>query len=141
VFGRLCRCLEAPLFLLYVLHTPRGEGEPGRYQSQEIDHGELDAFLARFAGLLANDGRFDLWAYSPEQDATVVWDRHNQIYGYGASDCFEAALRGLGLTSGEIPVLGEHIHHYRSEYDEDARALLDSMNWIRTPLRPQDEQR
>jgi len=140
VFGKLSACLEPPLFLLYVLHTPRGEGEPGRYQSTEIDHAALNAFLTRFEAYLANDARFDLWAYSPAARATVVWDRHNTIFAYGNGACFEATLRALGFTAGELPLLGEHMHHYRAEYDADARAILEAFDWHRTDLRPQDEQ-
>jgi hypothetical protein len=140
IFRALCTCLEAPFFLLYILHTPRGEGEPGRYQSQEIGHSELAVFLTRFGDFLANDGRFDIWAYAPTDNQTVVWDRHDQIFAYGARDCYEAVLKTLGFVAGEIPALGEHIHHYRQEYDADATVLLDALNWIRTPLRPSDEQ-
>ena len=33
---RLSALLPEPFYVLYVLHTPRGEGEPGRYQSTEL---------------------------------------------------------------------------------------------------------
>ncbi|HXC54996.1 MAG TPA: hypothetical protein VNU97_06855 [Rhizomicrobium sp.] len=140
ILGKLCACLEAPLFILYVLHTPRGEGEPGRYQSEEIDHDALNAFLARFGDYLSEDGRFDLWVYAPSQNATVAWDRHNVIFAYGATPCYEQALRALGFDRGELPVLGDHMHHYKGEYDADAAALLTAFDWHRTPLRPEDEQ-
>ena len=83
VFERLVATLQAPYILLYVLHTPRGEGEPGRYQSPELSRNELDAFISQFGAYLSADARFDLWAYSPKEQATVVWDRHNQLFAYG----------------------------------------------------------
>src|SRR5881392_3164520 len=61
VFLRLARCLEEPLFLLYVLHTCRGEADPGRYQSPELSFRELENFIEEFRPFLSGDGRFDLW--------------------------------------------------------------------------------
>lgn len=79
VFLQLASCLTAPLYLLYVLHASRGEAQPGRYQSPSVTFSELSDFVAMFADYLSGDSRFDLWAYSPADDATVVWDRHNLI--------------------------------------------------------------
>lgn len=64
--------MTAPLFLLYVLHTPRGEGEAGRYQSPPLAAGDVTAFLKRFGSFLANDSRCDLWVHSPADAATIV---------------------------------------------------------------------
>lgn len=72
VFECLVGCLEPPYFLLYVLHTPRGEGEAGRYQSPEVSREEFRAFTAHFGDYLTADARFDLWAHSPLEQATVV---------------------------------------------------------------------
>jgi hypothetical protein len=47
-FHRLVETMIAPFSVLYILHKPRGEGEPGRYQSQEISGEQLDSFLRRF---------------------------------------------------------------------------------------------
>ncbi len=47
VFQALAGRLTPPFLLLYVLHMPRGTGEPGRYQSPEIDAAALRAFLHR----------------------------------------------------------------------------------------------
>lgn len=141
IFRRLVLTLAPPYVLLYVLHTPRGEGEPGRYESEPLTATRLEAFIDRFAGLLRHDGRFDLWAFAPEEDATVVWDRHNLLYGYGPIDRFTACLRSLGFHEGTPTVPSPHCHKYRAEYDADATALLADLDWIRKPLRPEDEQR
>jgi len=141
VFETLACGLEAPLFLLYVLHTPRGEGPAGRYQSPPLELAEVEGFLRRRAAYLASDARFDLWAHSPSQSATVVWDRHDVVFGYGPLDAYEARLRALDFSrvpSLEVDV--PHVHHYRVDFDIDARAVLADFDWHRADLRPEDEQ-
>jgi len=140
VFARLTACLEPPYHLLYVLHTPRGEGAAGRYQSPPLGHAELRAFMAEFGAFLARDARFDLWAHSPAENATVVWDRHNQLFGYGPLDRFAAELRALGFVPGEPEVAAPHEHHYHAGFDAQAAALLRAFDWSFSPLRAEDEQ-
>ncbi|MFO1070725.1 MAG: hypothetical protein U1E14_19570 [Geminicoccaceae bacterium] len=132
--------LTPPLFLLYVLHTPRGEGEPGRYQSDEIDAAELQAFLASYGRFLAADSRFDLWFHSPADRATLVWDRHNLLHAYGMTDVLVPSLRAMGFRDGDVIVPVPHAHYYHAELDELAAALLANRGWNRTPLQPGDEQ-
>ena len=139
-FERLVQVLEAPYLLLYVLHTPRGEAAAGRYQSPELSKDQFHAFLAEFGEFLRADSRFDIWAYSPAERATVVWDRHNQLFAYGPLERFAAELRSLGFQSGVLDVNFPHQHHYRPEYDEQASALLNTFEWSHSPLRPEDEQ-
>lgn len=140
VIKRLTAELPAPFFLLYILHTPRGEGEPGRYQSQEIDHAGLDKFLSSYGAFLSGDARHDLWIYSPDIEATIVWDRHNLLYAYGPVDEFIQALRAMGFREGNPNVSFDHIHYYREEFDSDAKSLLSALPWAYSPLRPEDEQ-
>jgi hypothetical protein len=140
VFVRLVACLTPPYYLLYVLHTPRGEGQAGRYQSPKLSLPELTTFVSEFKTFLAQDARFDLWAHSPAERATVVWDRHNQLFAYGPLARFESELRALGFSLGnpEIPV--PHEHHYRAEFDSLAGRVLKSLEWSYSPLQPEDEQ-
>lgn len=140
IFRRLVCTLEPPYFLLYVLHTPRGEGEPGRYQSPELSVQSLQAFMLEFGEFLAQDARFDIWAYSPSDRATVVWDRHNRIFAYGPLPRFETELRTLGFSQGVVTVPGPHEHCYRSEFDEMAKEVLCAFDWSYSPLQPEDEQ-
>jgi hypothetical protein len=140
VFRRLAQYLEPPLFLLYVLHTPRGEGEPGRYQSTPVSNTELNSFLDHFSQFLSGDGRFDLWVYSSAQQATVVWDRHNLIFAYGPLNNFESCLLALGFSHGTPSADFGHMHHYRPELDSAAREMLEYFRWSHTPLKPGDEQ-
>ncbi len=140
VLLRLVECLTPPFFVLYVLHTPRGEGEPGRYQSPQLELGALQSFVSRFASFFAGDARFDLWVHSPSAQGTVIWDRHNLVYGYGPIECFSGALGLLGFSEGKPSVPNPHMHRYRQELDEDAKALLSAYAWQYSPLRPEDEQ-
>lgn len=139
-FERLALCLAPPYFLLYVLHTPRGEGEPGRYQSSETSAEEFRFFIAKFGSYLSADARFDFWLHSPSEKATVVWDRHNQLFAYGPLDRFAAELQALGFSQGKCAVPAPHQHHYRSECDGNAAELLSWRSWQRSPLRLEDEQ-
>jgi hypothetical protein len=137
---KLIECLTPPFFVLYVLHTPRGEGNPGRYQSPSLDLGELRTFLSRFAHFFAGDARFDLWVHSPSVNGTIVWDRHNLIYGYGPLGCFYQALRSIGFSEGSPAIPGPHMHHYRQELDVEAAAILSVFSWLYSPLHSEDEQ-
>jgi len=139
-FRCLTDVLKPPFFALYILHTSRGEGDEGRYQSPEISKDELHGFLDRFSEYLSGDARFDLWVYSPDDKSTVVWDRHNYLYAYGPMEKFSSTLSAHGFTEGAVGQLGEHMHHYREEFDADARAMLGWFDWILTPLKPGDEQ-
>lgn len=140
VFERMVLKMEPPYFLLYVLHTPRGEARPGRYQSPVIEAVELRAFIERFSAFLGADARFDIWTHSPSENATVVWDRHNLLYGYGPVGVFASELRALGFVEGDFKVPVPHQHHYRKECDEDAQELLRFFQWSYSPLRPEDVQ-
>lgn len=140
IFRRLAALLTPPYFLLYVLHTQRGEGEEGRYQSTELDSGTLQSFLDRFSAYFSSDGRFDLWLYTPDPTATVVWDRHNLIHCYGPHDRFVEAFRALGFHPGIVDISFPHQHYYRAEFDGDAADVLAAFDWIRTSLRPEDIQ-
>ncbi|WP_457422576.1 hypothetical protein [Roseateles sp. P5_E7] len=139
-FERLVLCLEPPYRLLYVLHTPRGEAEAGRYQSAEVSPEQFHAFMARFGNYLSSDARFDVWAHSATEAATVVWDRHNQLFAYGPLDKFSAELDALGFSEGDAGISFAHQHHYRQEFDADAAALLEFFSWSHSPLREEDEQ-
>lgn len=140
VFIALIDRLDGPFHLLYVLHTPRGEAEHGRYQSSRIDKADVLRWLRRFADYLRADSRFDLWAHSPDDNATLVWDRHNRLFAYGPLDDFDAALRGRGFVEGDAIIPSPHEHHYRTVCDAEARTLIASQDWSWSPLRPEDEQ-
>ncbi|MDD3446510.1 MAG: hypothetical protein PHS60_13940 [Zavarzinia sp.] len=141
LFARLVRLLPPPFYVLYILHTTRGEGETGRYQSDELSAQELSRLLDRYASFFAGDGRHDLWVHSPGSGFTLVWDRHNFLFVEGEPlDDIRRVLMDLGFHEGRLEPLEAHAHHYRAEFDEDAASLLDEIDWHRTPLRPEDVQ-
>lgn len=143
LFRELAASLAAPLFLLYVLHTPRGEGLAGRYQSPPLDSQQVDDFLAAFAAYLSGDARHDIWVHSASDGRTLIWDRHDLIFAEGAPlEDISAALESKGYARGAVRRLsaGPHVHYYRAEFDADAAALLAHFSWTRTDLRPGDEQ-
>lgn len=140
VFEALTLSLEPPYYLLYVLHTPRTELEAGRYQSPPLSAEELRAFLKEYSAYLAGDSRFDLWAHSPNEQATIVWDRHNLLFGYGPLERYESVLASLGFEAGQPEIPTPHIHHFRPEFDSKANQLLKRWAWERSPLQPEDEQ-
>lgn len=143
LFRALVGRLADPLFLLYVLHTPGGEGAAGRYQSPPLDSLQLDDFLADFTTYLAGDARHDVWVHSANDGRTLVWDRHDLIYAEGAPlEDIAAALEAIAFESGVVPRAGAdtHVHYYRPEFDADAAAVLARFDWTRSDLRPEDEQ-
>lgn len=139
VFKQLVECLEPPYLLLYVLHTPRGEADPGRYQSPAMTREEFEDFVSLFSAYFKADARFDLWAHSPSEGATVVWDRHNQLFAYGPTERFVQRLGAMGFSPGKLEIPA-HAHYYRAECDDMARQLMSALEWIHSPLRPEDEQ-
>ena len=139
-FERLVSALVPPYSLLYVLHTPRGEGEPGRYESAPLSAESFRVFMARFGRYLASDARFDLWAYSSASKGTVVWDRHDLLFAYGPVERFTEELRQIGFSEGEAVVPVPHQHYYWAEFDTDAADLLRALAWSHSPLEREDEQ-
>lgn len=136
----MVECLEPSYYLLYVLHTPRGEAPPGRYQSPEVTLAEVVGFLEKFGPFLSADARFDLWAHSPSDNATIVWDRHDQIFGYGPLDRYSSKLVSMGFAPGHPSVPTPHEHYYRVEFDDFAKEIMTAFDWSFSSLHPEDEQ-
>lgn len=114
----------------------------GRYQSPALSGDEIDQFITRFTEYFLADGRFDLWVHSRESNATVVWDRHDKLFAYGPLAEFETALHALSFSPGEpeTSLSMAHVHHYRSECDDDARAVLAALDWQYSLLKSEDVQ-
>ena len=140
LFKAMLALLQGPVRLLYVLHTPRGEAAPGRYESPALSLEEATHFIERFADFLAADGRFDLWAHSATDRATVVWDRHDQLFCYGPVDRFASRLRELGFSAGNVDIPAPHRHHYHKDMDTLAAGVMCAFEWHHSPLKPEDEQ-
>ena len=131
---------QEPFYILYVLHTPRGEGEPGRYQSPELFHSEIINFVEKYKKFFKVDSRFDIWVHSPDSESTIVWDRHDLIHCYGVLDQCEKVLKESSFPSGEPSINFVHAHHYHAEFDIQAKSLLDEFDWSYSFLKPNDVQ-
>lgn len=136
----LAQPLEGPFFLLYVLHTPRGGHQPGRYESQPLAYAQAAEVLRQFQPYLEQDARHDLWLHAAGSDATLVYERHNLIYAYGPLAQLAAALRASALAEGAVSIPAPHAHRYHAAFDADEARLLQALDWHRTPLHPEDEQ-
>jgi hypothetical protein len=134
---RLLQLLDEPFTLLYVLHTPRG-GRPGRYQSPELTRQETTEALKRFASYLTSDSRHDLWFHS--SSGLLVWDRHDVVYFYGELAVAEEVLRAAGFSEGSVAIPSPHAHNYHAVFDSDEKSFVAAFDWIRSDLRPEDEQ-
>ncbi len=136
----LTECIEEPFQLLYVLVVSRGS-EPGRYQGEySFTRVQLQEFLTSHSSFFEQDARHDLWIRSESRDGLLVYDRHNVIYAYGPLDRFIPALTSNGLVeSEEVRFPSPHTHHYHAEFDIEEKRLLQSEQWIVSPLQTGDE--
>jgi hypothetical protein len=136
----LLRVMPEPYGILYVLVVPRTEAEAGRYQAEDFKpRNETESFLNRFKEFFENDGRHHIWIASPPGPDTLVYDRHNVIYGYGRVPEFERVVLAHGLSRvEEIKFPSPHAHHYNEAFDGDEKDLLRYWPWLRSPLRGND---
>jgi hypothetical protein len=136
----LLELLPEPIWVLYVLVTPRSEAAAGRYQSATPHRREeILALLDRFGDFLANDGRHNLWLAAPPAGQLVL-DRHEVIYAYGPMAEMAAELKEKDFTEVEMvrtPV--PHSHHFHAELDGDECAMLDYWEWIHSELQETDD--
>nr|BFD42352.1 hypothetical protein FFPRI1PSEUD_38510 [Pseudomonas sp. FFPRI_1] len=94
-----------------VLHTGRGGGQQGRYQSPALSLQGVTGFIHEFNTYLSSAGRFDRWQHSPGQQATVLWDRHNLLNAHGPPEDYAPTLRALGFSHGEPQLPVPDTHH------------------------------
>jgi hypothetical protein len=132
--------LPEPLWVLYVLVTPRSEAAAGRYQSAKPHkREEILAMLDRFEDYLASDGRHNLWLAAPPAGQLVL-DRHEVIYAYGPMAEILGRLKENGFAEvGAIRTPVPHSHHFHEELDEDEHAMLEYWEWIHSELQETDD--
>jgi hypothetical protein len=136
----LLQVMSEAFGILYVLVVPRGENEPGRYQtSNPVSREQAEEFLKRFREFFENDGRHDIWVASMSSPDQLVYDRHNVIYAYGSLPEFEKVLSGRGLTNVEsVRFPSPHTHNYHAAFDQDEQDVLRHWDWRRSPLHESD---
>lgn len=136
----LAATLNGPFYVLYVLHTPRAGGEPGRYQSKALTYDEFSTLLERFKNYFEHDSRHDLWLHSPGTNTTIVYDRHNLIYLYGFTNDQLSIIEQRGLERNPINMPVPHVHHYHADYDVCEAQIIGEYEWVKSPLRDEDRQ-
>jgi len=136
----LLELLPEPLWVLYVLITPRSEAAAGRYQSATTHtRAEVVALLERFEDYFAGDGRHNLWLAAPPA-GQLVFDRHEVIYAYGPLGEIAARLKAKGFAEVEmIRVPVPHSHHFHEERDGDEKAILEYWEWGLGALQETDD--
>ena len=136
----IAECMQEPFLLLYVLAIPRGGGKAGRYQSSHsFTFAQLKKFLESYADFFQQDGRHNLWIRSSDEQ-TLVYDRHNVIYAYGAQAQLIPILETSGIIeSHQVRFPVPHSHHYHAEFVSEETRLLNGQEWIISSLRPGDE--
>jgi hypothetical protein len=132
--------LPEPLWVLYVLITPRSEAPAGRYQSAKPHtREEVLGLLDRFEEYFACDGRMNLWLAAPGAGQLVL-DRHEVIYGYGPIAEMVERLKKKHFVEVEmIRVPVPHSHHFHEEMDADESAVLEYWEWVPSELQETDD--
>ncbi len=136
----LLTLLPEPLWVLYVLVTPRSEAPAGRYQSSKPHtREEVLALLDRFEEYLASDGRHNLWLAAPPA-GQLVFDRHEVIYAYGPLAEIVARLKEKTFAEVEmIRVPVPHSHHFHEALDGDEHEILAHWEWVPSELQETDD--
>jgi hypothetical protein len=132
--------LPEPIWVLYVLITPRCDAPAGRYQSATPHtRAEVLALLDRFGEFFAADGRHNLWLAAPPA-GQLVFDRHEVIYAYGPIAEFVARMKEKDFAEVEmIRVPVPHSHHFHEVLDADEKAVLAHWEWIPSELQETDD--
>ena len=132
--------LPEPLWVLYVLITPRSDAAAGRYQSATPrTRAEVLALLDRFENYLAEDGRHNLWLAAPPA-GQLVFDRHEVIYAYGPIAEMVARLKEKNLAEVDmIRVPVPHSHHFHEAMDAEESAVLGHWEWVQSELQETDD--
>jgi hypothetical protein len=136
----LCRTMEAPFWILYVLLVPRGQAPAGRYQVPEpMPRKSMEDFLERFREFFEGDARHHVWIGSASSSDLLVYDNHNVIYAYGELQRFEQILTAHGLLKTEnVQFPDPHTHNYNPEFDGDEADVLRMLDWKHFPLHEDD---
>jgi len=100
----------------------------------------MAAFISEFADYFETDARQDLWIYSQEEQGLLVYERHDLIYGYGPVEEFRDRLHSRGFVERTVEIPAPHSHNYHAEFDDSEKRLRTYFDWMKSPLRPDDEQ-
>jgi hypothetical protein len=123
-----------------VLLVGRTGRETGRYQAPDpLTSDELRSFLTEFGGFLEEDGRHAFWIGSEVGEGTLVYDQHNVIFAYGPIRAYREMLERRGFVEQNFSYPNPHAHRYHVDLDATEERLLTTFEWLRTPLRENDD--
>jgi len=71
----------------------------------------------------------------PKNNATIVLDRPNVIYGYCPLDDLRQSFLQNGFQAGPVTISVPHTHYYHPEFDEKECEIVQQFPWKRRPLR------
>lgn len=138
------QCLEfmpAPFHVMYVLiRNISGNENIGRYYTEtQMSRKELNSFLDQFGEFFEGDGRHNIWFISNEPKTFIVYDHHNVMFAYGEQEQFLRLLRSKNYIEKEPDIPNPHYHAYNYDYGIDETDVLNSREWIRYDLEPDDD--
>ena len=136
----LCREMNGPFGVLYVLTLSlNGHGEC-RYQNPTpIEFDELHTFSTNFRAFIEQDGRHNFWVMSTSGEGQFIFDKHNMIYAYGDLARYEVHLKSAGFSLGVVGIPSPHAPAYHREFVPTHDELMDYWDWVKFPLKPEDD--
>jgi len=131
----LCRPLNGPFGVLFVLLASRSGREAARYQcSEPVSFEDLELFLYSFQEFFEQDGRHEIWVSSLSGEGQFIFDQHNFIYAYGDLDRISSHLGTVGYARGEIQIPVPHQHHFHPQFDHMEDEMMQYWTWLKSPL-------
>ena len=134
VLGSLLEPLEGPFRFVYCLLTGSEAWKAGYYSvPTDLERKEVETVLEEFEDFFERDGRHTLWIASPREKATLIYDEHNLIFGYGPLDSWMSQLQSSNLQPGQVSVPFPHTHHRHDGLESELDRLLSSREWLVRP--------
>lgn len=135
----LCKNLNPPYFILYVLVIARQGHEKGRYQSKQIDNiEEVNLFLNDFKEFFETDGRHHIWVGTVDNSGLLIYDQHNVIFSYGKVLEQIMVLKNEGFHEMQFDFPVPHAHRYNSDNDKFEDQILKYWDWEKFSLNEDD---
>jgi len=136
----LCKDMDGPFGILFVLLASRLGKPAGRYQiPHPLSYEELELFVYENQEFFERDGRHHLWVSSITGEGQFIYDNHNFIYAYGNLESYCNKLKSHGYHEGIIKIPAPHTHHYHPEFDNKEDELMEAFEWKYYPLQDGDD--
>lgn len=136
VHRTLVLALQPPLKLLYVRMTDRVHGQlpkPEQYVAVELSQERVLDTLDRFAPLIYNDGRNQVWVRSALNEQ-IVLEEIGALYCYPDDPLFRDQLEQFGLVEARHESIDTRDYikvNFLSEADDMERELMQELGLVR----------